>query len=82
MTDLELFHIIDEGQAIICARGVYRQVKVYRRGEDVYAGHGSGFIKLYGGGGTSAPKVSWLGLEAKDVTFEYNRTPKYKGEKK
>lgn len=60
---MERFHVIDDAAAIIRTKGVFRQVKVYRRGEALYAGHGSGFIKLSAGGGTSTPNVSWLDID-------------------
>lgn len=56
---MPLFHEIPEAQIITRSRGVYKQVKLYRRGDDLYAGHGSGFVRLLAGGGTSAPNVSW-----------------------
>ena len=60
---MDLFHVIDDAQAIVRSRGVYRQVKVYHRGGKVYAGHGNGFIRLHAHNGTSAPNISWVGLD-------------------
>lgn len=60
---MERFHVIDDAAAIIRIKGVYRQVKLYRRGDALFAGYGSGFIKLSPGGGTSHPNVSWLDLD-------------------
>lgn len=77
---MDLFHVIEEGQVIICSHGVYRQAKVYRRGEDVFAQYGNGYIKLYNGCGTSKPKVSWLGIEAAGVELTGSmNVPKWKG---
>ncbi len=69
---MDLFHIIDDAHAIVRSRGVYRQVKVYQRGGKIYAGHGAGFIRLHAHNGTSAPNVSWIGLDLPDgkVTTE------------
>lgn len=64
---MDLFHIIDDAQAIIKQNGVFRQVKVYRRGIDIYVASGTEFIKLMSRGNTSVPSVSWLDLDAKDV---------------
>lgn len=58
MTD-NLFHEIPEAQAVLRSKGVYRQVKMFRRGDGVYAAWGSGYIRLLGGSGTSVPAVSW-----------------------
>lgn len=64
---MERFHVIDDGAVILRSKGVYRQAKVYRRGKDVFAGYGAGFIKLGGSSTTSNPNISWIGIEADDV---------------
>lgn len=64
---MELFHIVEEGVALLRSKGVYRQVKVYRRGKDVFASHGGGFVKLGSHGGTSNPNVSWDGVEGPEI---------------
>ncbi|CDZ55053.1 hypothetical protein [Neorhizobium galegae] len=53
---MERFHIIDDAAAILITKGVYRQAKVYRRGGELFAAYGSGFIRLYRNG-TSLPNV-------------------------
>lgn len=58
------FHIIDDAVVILRSRGVYRQAKLYRRGNELYAGYGAGFVRLLGGKGTSAPNISWEEMEA------------------
>ena len=55
----DLFHVIEDAQIILKAKGVYKQVKLYQRGGRLYAGWGSGFIVLMKSGGTSHPTVSW-----------------------
>lgn len=55
----ELFHVIEDVQIVLRRKGVYKQVKVYRRGNHCYAGIGSGFIKLMASGGTSDPNTLW-----------------------
>lgn len=58
MTD-NLFHVIDDAQVVLRSKGVFKQVKLYRRGEHVYAGWGSGFIRLLKHGQTTHPSVSY-----------------------
>jgi hypothetical protein len=61
---MERFHEIPDGAAILVTRaGVYRQVKIFRRGGEVYAGHGTGFLRLFKGGGTSTPHIRYAGLD-------------------
>lgn len=57
-----LFHIVEDAQVVLRARGVYRQEKLFRNGHELYAGWGKGFIRLAGRGGTSHPHASWLGI--------------------
>jgi hypothetical protein len=57
------FHLIDEAAVILRNRGVYRQAKVFRRGEALYASYGAGFVRLYKDGGTSLPNLSWDEME-------------------
>lgn len=56
---ISTFHVIDDKNVILRSNGVYRQVKAYRRDGAVYAGHGSGFVKLLKKPGTSNPNISW-----------------------
>ena len=58
MTDM-LFSEISDAQVILRSKGVYRQVKLFRRGEHVYAAWGSGFIRLLKHSGTTVPTVTW-----------------------
>jgi hypothetical protein len=61
---MDLFHVIDDAAVILRGRnGVYRQAKVYRRGEQLFANHAGGFIRLSSNSGTSCPNVSWLDLD-------------------
>ena len=52
-----MFHVIEDAHAILRSGGVYKQVKLYRRNDGLYAGWGSGFIRLLNHG-TSKPNVS------------------------
>lgn len=72
---MERFHIIEDAAAILRSKGVYRQAKVYRRGRDIYAAYGSGYIKLGASGGTTLPSVSWDGLEAEGVNVISGKRP-------
>lgn len=58
MTD-NLFHEIPDAQVVLRSRGVYKQAKLFRRGADIYAAWGSGFIRLLKHSGTTVPYVSW-----------------------
>ena len=57
-----LFHVLEDTFVILRSRrGVFRQAKVYSRGDRIYAGIGSGFVQLVRGG-TSCPDLSWSDL--------------------
>lgn len=57
---MALFHVVDDAFVILRSKGVYRQAKVFKRGDGVYAGCGAGFIRLMRHqNGTSVPTVSW-----------------------
>lgn len=76
---MDLFHILEEAHVILFRSGVYRQAKVYHRGEDLYANYGGGFVKLHGSGGTSVPKCCYLGLEGKHIEHkEPLKAPKWR----
>lgn len=59
---MDLFHIIDDAEAVLRSRGVYRQAKLYRRGRQLYAAWGGGFVRVLPRHGTSSPNVSWVEL--------------------
>lgn len=67
---MELFHLIEDKAVILRSNGVYRQAKAYRRGKDLYAGHGTGFVRLCARPGTSNPNVSW---DETDVAHETDK---------
>ena len=60
---MDFFTVIPEGQGIIQARGVYRQVALFERKGRVYAKHGGGYVRLNQGGSTSAPNIRWTDLD-------------------
>lgn len=77
---MDRFHIIDDGAAILFSKGVYRQAKVYRRGKDVFAGYGAGFIKLGTATLTSLPAVAYYGLEGEGVSRAHDAAqPRWTG---
>lgn len=61
---MDLFHVVDDAFVILRQRGVYKQVKAYRRGGDAFAQIGSGFVRLLPRGGTTVPAISWLEIDA------------------
>lgn len=58
------FHVIDDAAVILRRNGVYRQSKVFRRGDALYAAYGAGFLRLMGNSGTSVPSISWDDIDA------------------
>lgn len=57
------FHKVEDAAVITLCRGIYRQCALYRRGNDLYALHGGGFLRLCAKGGTSVPHVSWKDID-------------------
>lgn len=57
------FQMIEDGAAIVHKGGVWRQVKIFHRGGDLYAAHGAGFVRLYRGGGSSLANVTWKEID-------------------
>lgn len=73
---MNLFAPIDDGAVILRAkRGVYRQSKVYRRGRDVFATFGAGFVRLMARSSTTNPDVTWLEIEAPGVEISKSGHP-------
>jgi len=64
---MERFHVVEDAAVILRSRGVYKQAKVYLRGKDVYAGAAGGFVRLYTGGGTGHPNISWDDIDLNGV---------------
>lgn len=76
-----LFHEIPDAQVILRSKGVYRQAKLFRRGEDVFAAWGTGFIRLLSAGGTTVPTVHYLASEQRgfNIVFADGKAPKWAG---
>lgn len=75
----DFFHIIEDSVCLLYTGGVYRQAKVYRRRNNVYAAYGGGFVLLCGHNGTSHPRVLWKELQADGVKIEGVKTPAWEG---
>lgn len=60
-----LFHAIEDKQAVVrnIKTGVFKQVKLYERNKEIYAGASGGFIRLMTDGRTSSPSVKWDDIE-------------------
>lgn len=56
---MDLFHEIPDSMVILTSKGIAYQRKLYRRGNRLYAGHGSGFIRIHALNGTSVPAIRW-----------------------
>ncbi len=57
------FHQIPDCQCILKSKGVFRQSRVYRRYDKIYAEWGKGFVRLLSNGGTTMPSVLWDDIE-------------------
>lgn len=69
---MDRFHIIDDAAAVLVTKsGVYRQAKVYRRGRELFAGHGGGFVRLYRNG-TSVPSIRCDAIELPAGAIDYD----------
>jgi len=60
---MKYFSAVDEGQAITCSRGIYRQSPLFVRDDRLYVKQGFGFIRLLAGGGTSVPSTNWYDID-------------------
>ena len=60
---MELFHIIDDGAAVLRLKGgLMKQTKIFRRGESIHAGISGGYLLLRRGNGTINPYISCQGV--------------------
>jgi hypothetical protein len=60
---MDLFTAIKDAHVILRSRGIYRQAKVYARGERLFAGYAGGFIRLGSGDMTSVSNVKYEALQ-------------------
>lgn len=70
---MDMFHVIEEATAIIRKpRGIYSQVKMYRRGDRLFVGYGSGYLRItakFGDSwGTSHPDIKVVDFECPSAT--------------
>lgn len=64
---MDLFSVVEDAHVILYVRGVYRQAKVYSRGDKVFANWGSGFVRLNRDKSTSVPSVRCIDHEGFDL---------------
>lgn len=65
-----LFSAIEDSVVILKSKGVYKQVKAYRRNGFIYAGYGSGFIRIVKNGSVFGTSVSDINVDGFDLGFE------------
>lgn len=49
-------------------KGLFKPADLYARGKELFARHGSGFVRLYENGSTSVAGLLWDGLETEKFT--------------
>lgn len=70
---MELFTAIEDSYGVLrLSKGIFKQVKLYRRGERVFAPHAGGFIEIRaqeasGAYYTSHPDIKLVDYECKQV---------------
>lgn len=57
---------IDNAHAWLKRSGIYSQAELYRRGEQIFAKLGSGYVRLSCSGTTSAPRIVWMEIDTGD----------------
>lgn len=82
---MDLFHEIPDAEAVIrVANGVYKQSKVYHRGERVFIQAAGGFVRVccqFGEEwGTSHPKIKVLDISQDVPGLLVTKEPRYKAE--
>lgn len=56
---MELFHVIEDATVIVRRKAVFKQCKVYRRGNYLYVGASGGFIRLHANHASGDANLSW-----------------------
>ncbi len=68
---MELFHVIDDGVAIIRSGQIWKQVKLYQRAGVLFVPHGGGYVRVtarFGDTwGTSVPSVKVVEMDGSGV---------------
>lgn len=69
---MAVFYIIDDGEVLLYAKGVYRQSKLFKRvgHDEFYANYGAGFVRLDTRPGTSCPNIGWLEASSKKLRID------------
>lgn len=73
-TRIELFSTIPDCHVIVHQGGVYKQLPLARRGDELYAAVGSGFVDLRGRGSTTHPKMRWIGIDYSTAAVRIDMT--------
>lgn len=70
---------IEGATAWLKNNGVFRQVDLYRRGDNIYAAYGGGYVRLSISGATSHPKVTWVEADPGEAHLELRdgRMPRF-----
>lgn len=76
---MERFTLIEDAAVILLGKkGVYRQAKLYRRADKIYAAYGGGYIRLLQGGSTTNPDVRYQDFEGDGVAQNLTGAPVFK----
>jgi len=63
-----LFQKIEGTAVVLKSKGIFKQVDLYQRGNELFAKWGSGFIGLRPRNGTTLPNVSWEHIDGVDYS--------------
>jgi hypothetical protein len=67
MPKVDLFTLVDDAQVILRVRSkLYKQGKLYTRGDELFVGASGGYLRLLAFGGTTDPSTKWLGINIAD----------------
>lgn len=58
-----LFTQLDTQVILRTKQGIFRQAKMYRRDNHIYAGVAGGYVMLYENHVTSCPYITWVEME-------------------
>ena len=61
-----LFWPIEGSAVVLYNKGIYRQVTIFVRKNELYAKHGGGFVRLMKAGHTSYSNMSWGDISVPD----------------
>ena len=79
---MELFHAIDDAEAIIRKGVILKQVKLYQRGGTVYVPHSGGYVritaKLGNEYGTADANVKVIDLDGPGIVLDGLKAPAFR----